>query len=69
MTRSFGSSRSQARRLPGASRRAPDPRFTRWGFTCFRLIPVDDPDPSEGSFAPIELMSTMNAMGAFMMLK
>jgi hypothetical protein len=43
-----------------------DPRFTRLGFTCFRLVAIDDPQPDEQPFAPIELMTTMNAMGAFM---
>jgi hypothetical protein len=55
--------------MTSAPRRAPDPRFTRYGFTCFRLIPVDAPDPGEEAYAPIELMSTMNTMGAFMRLK
>ncbi|MBA3453344.1 MAG: hypothetical protein H0T42_09660 [Deltaproteobacteria bacterium] len=68
MTRSFGSSRTSARRIAPAPR-APDPRFTRFGFTCFRLVPIDDPDPDERPFTPMELMSTMNAMGAFMMLR
>lgn len=68
MTRSLGSSRTSTRRVARAPRRAPDPRFTRFGFTCFRLIPVDDPDPDARAFAPMELMTTMNAMGAFMLL-
>lgn len=45
------------------------PRFTRLGFTCFRLVAISNPDPDELPFAPIELMTTMNAMGAFMLLK
>ena len=69
MTRSFGSSRPSTRRIAGAPRRAPDPRFTRLGFTCFRLIPIGQLEPEDGAFAPIELMSTMNAMGAFMLLR
>lgn len=69
MTRSFGSSRSSTRRITPAQRRTPDPRFTRYGFTCFRLIPIGLLDAEEAEFAPIELMSTMNAMGAFMRLK
>lgn len=69
MTRSFGSSRPSTRGITSAPRRAPDPRFTRYGFTCFRLIPIDAPDPGEDAYAPIELMSTMNTMGAFMRLR
>ena len=69
MTRSYGSSRSSTRRIVPAQRRAPDPRFTRYGFTCFRLIPIGQFDAEDGAFAPIELMSTMNAMGAFMLLR
>ncbi len=69
MTRSYGSSRPSTRRSAGAQRRTPDPRFTRLGFTCFRMIPIGHLDAEDREFAPIELMSTMNAMGAFMMLR
>lgn len=69
MTRSYGSSRTSTRRIAPPQRRAPDPRFTRHGFTCFRLIPIGHLDAEDGAFAPIELMSTMNAMGAFMLLR
>jgi hypothetical protein len=43
---------------------ARDEKFTRLGFTCFRLIPVADP---ETPFAPIELMGTRSRMGIFML--
>jgi hypothetical protein len=45
-----------------------DPRFTRLGFTCFRLVPISNPEPDEPRFAQVELMTTLNAMGAFMRL-
>jgi len=41
-------------------------KFTRLGFTCFRLISIADPGVDEASFAPIELMGTRNRMGVFM---
>ncbi len=43
-----------------------DVKFTRLGFTCFRLIPVADP---ESPYAPIELMGTRNRMGIFMLAR
>jgi len=70
MTRSFGASRSSARRVtPARPRRTRDPRFTRIGFTCFRLVAIPDPDPGEGPFETIELITTTNTMGAFMRLR
>lgn len=72
MTRSLAASRHsrpKSQRVFTRVPRARDPRFTRFGFTCFRLIPITDGDPDEAPFAPIELMTTMNAMGAFMLLK
>lgn len=67
MTRSLAASRPSTRRvftqIPRPTR---DPRFTRLSFTCFRLVAIDDPEPGELPFTPIELMTTMNTMGAFM---
>lgn len=68
MTRSLAASRPSTRRVVSrAPRPARDPRFTRLSFTCFRLVPIGDPEPGELPFATIELMATMNAMGAFML--
>ena len=66
MTRTLAASRPSTRRVFTRVPRVRDPRFARLGFTCFRLVAVDDPEPDEHPFAPIELMTTMNAMGAFM---
>ena len=49
--------------------RVRDPRFTRLGFTCFRLEAITDREPDDPAFAPIELLTTMNTMGAFMLLR
>ena len=43
--------------------------FTRLGFTCFRIVAIDDAGPDEPAYEPIELISTRNAMGAFMRLR
>lgn len=66
MTRSFGASRP-SKRAPALARRhqAIEPR----SFTCYRLVPIYDPEPGEPAFASIELMQTSNAMGAFMRLR
>ena len=70
MTRSYGDSRSSARRVtPTRPRPARDPRFTRLGFTCFRLVAIDDPEPGEAPYEQVELISTRNTMGAFMRLR
>ena len=72
MTRSLAASRlsrPKSQRVFTRGPRARDPRFNRLGFTCFRLIPITDGEPHETPFAPIELMTTTNAMGAFMLLK
>jgi len=46
-----------------------DAKFTRLGFTCFRLIPVADAEGNESPFAPIELMGTRSRMGVFMLAR
>jgi len=54
---------------PTRPRPARDPRFTRLGFTCFRLVAIADPEPGEAPFEQVELIATMNTMGAFMRLR
>jgi len=67
MTRSFGS-RTATRRVARVMRPVRDPSITTRSFTCFRLIPIDDGEPDEPAFAPIELCVSPNMMGAFMRL-
>ncbi len=46
---------------------APSPAITPMGFSCFRLVPLG-PETTDGEvpYAPVRLMSTRAAMGAFM---
>jgi hypothetical protein len=65
MTRSIASARRAPTKKKG-TRSLRDPSITRLSFTCYRLIRVEDPDPGEPPWCPIELIQTRNTMGAFM---
>lgn len=60
MTRSFHAPVRLVPRRPRIARRAPRP--STLSFTCFRLVPIDDREPTEPEFAPIELCDPTNAM-------
>jgi len=65
MTRSIASAR-RAPKMKKGTRSMRDPSITRLSFTCYRLIRIEDPEPGEVPWSPIELIQTRNTMGAFM---
>ena len=66
MSRSYGASRTAARRVARVLRPVRDPSIALLAFTCFRLVPIYDHEPDEPAFETVELCQTSNAMGAFM---
>ena len=59
MTRSY-SFRTVTRRVPRMER----PPRRPCTFTCFRLVPIDDPGPGDPAFESIELVFPPNMMAA-----
>ena len=64
MTRSY-SFRTVARRVVRVIRPVRDPSIRPVSFTCFRLVPIGDPEPGESAYAPIELCQPPTLMSAF----
>ena len=63
MTRTYTTTRRRRATAPIARPR--NPAITPIAFTCFRLVRIDDREPGEPPFAPIELCDPTNAMAAF----